>query len=51
MELTFRSLVGRLVRLEPLNAGHKEAVRSLIDADPAAWSIMLVNPVGAGFDD
>ena len=51
MELGFRPLQGRLVRLEPLNAGHKEAVRALIDADSAAWSIMLVNPVGAGFED
>ena len=51
MELSFRPLEGRFVRLEPLNAGHKEAVRALIDADSAAWSIMLVNPVGAGFED
>jgi RimJ/RimL family protein N-acetyltransferase len=50
VELSFRSLKGRFVRLEPLDAGHKDAVRALIDADPAAWSIMLVNPVGAGFE-
>ena len=51
MELSFLPLQGRFVRLEPLNANHKEAVRGLIDVDPAAWSIMLVNPVGAGFED
>ena len=30
---------------------HKEEIRAAIDCDPASWSIMLVNPVGAGFEE
>lgn len=51
MQLGFHPLEGRFVRMEPLAPGHKEEVRSAIDCDPASWSIMLVNPVGAGFEE
>jgi RimJ/RimL family protein N-acetyltransferase len=37
--------------MEPLMPEHKEEVRAAIDCDPASWSIMLVNPVGAGFEE
>ena len=30
---------------------HKEEIRATIDCDPASWSIMLVNPVGEGFEE
>ena len=51
MEMNFRPLQGRFVRLEPLVSSHKAAVRALVDCDPQSWSIMLVNPVGAGFEE
>jgi RimJ/RimL family protein N-acetyltransferase len=31
--------------------GHKEEVQAAIDSDPEAWSILLVNPMGAGFEE
>jgi N-acetyltransferase len=51
MDIGFHPLEGRFVRMEPLMPEHKEEVRTAIDCDPASWSIMLVNPVGAGFDE
>ena len=30
---------------------HKEEVRAAIDCDPTSWSILLVNPIGAGFEE
>ena len=51
MDIPFHPIDGRLVRLEPLMPEHKEEVRSAIDCDPAAWSILLVNPMGAGFEE
>ena len=51
MDIGFHSLEGRFVRMEPLMPEHKEEIRAAIDCDPASWSIMLVNPVGAGFDE
>jgi RimJ/RimL family protein N-acetyltransferase len=51
MEIGFHPLEGRFVRMEPLMPGHKEEIRAAIDCDPASWSIMLVNPVGAGFEE
>jgi RimJ/RimL family protein N-acetyltransferase len=51
MDIGFHPLEGRLVRMEPLLPDHKEEIRAAIDCDPASWSIMLVNPVGAGFDE
>lgn len=50
MEIDFRPLEGRFVRMEPLTPEHREEVRAAIDCDDASWSIMLVNPVGAGFE-
>jgi RimJ/RimL family protein N-acetyltransferase len=50
MEIGFQTLEGRFVRLEPLGSEHKEAIRAAIDCDPTAWSILLVNPMGAGFE-
>jgi N-acetyltransferase len=51
MELGFHPLEGHFVRMEPLMPQHKEEIRAAIDCDPASWSIMLVNPVGAGFEE
>ena len=51
MDIGFHALEGRFVRLEPLALAHKEEVRAALDCDPAAWSILLVNPMGAGFED
>jgi hypothetical protein len=51
MEIGFQTLEGSFVRLEPLKAEHKEEIRVVVDCDPAAWSILLVNPIGAGFED
>ena len=51
MNISFHPLEGRFVRMEPLTPGHKEEVRAAIDCDGASWSIMLVNPVGTGFEE
>ena len=51
MEIAFQTLEGSFVRLEPLQAEHKGEIRAVVDCDPAAWSILLVNPMGAGFED
>jgi N-acetyltransferase len=51
MDIGFGSLEGHFVRMEPLKPEHKEEIRAAIDCEPAAWSIMLVNPVGAGFEE
>lgn len=51
MDIPFLPVEGRLVRIEPLRPEHKEDVRAAIDCDPAAWSILLVNPMGAGFEE
>ena len=51
MDIGFHPLEGQIVRMEPLMPQHKEEVRAAIDCDPTAWSILLVNPVGAGFEE
>ena len=51
MEMRFQTLEGSFVRLEPLEPGHKEDIRAVVDSDPAAWSILLVNPIGDGFEE
>ncbi len=51
MDMVFHPLEGRFVRMEPLIPAHKEEIRAAIDCDPASWSNMLVNPVGAGFEE
>jgi N-acetyltransferase len=51
MNIGFHPLEGRFVRMEPLMPEHKEEIRAAIDCDGASWSIMLVNPVGAGFEE
>jgi RimJ/RimL family protein N-acetyltransferase len=51
MELGFHPLEGHVVRMEPLMPQHKEEIRAAIECDPAPWSIMLVNPAGAGFEE
>ncbi len=51
MDIGFRPIEGRFVRMEPLTPQHKEEIRAAIDCDPASWSIMLVNPVDPGFDE
>jgi RimJ/RimL family protein N-acetyltransferase len=51
MEIGFHPIEGHFVRMEPLVPQHKEEIRAAIDCDPASWSIMLVNPVGAGFEE
>ena len=51
MDIGFHPIEGRCVRMEPLMPQHKEEIRAAVDCDPASWSIMLVNPVGAGFEE
>lgn len=51
MDIGFRPIEGRVVRLEPLMLPHKEEVRAALDCDPVSWSILLVNPMGAGFEE
>ena len=50
MELVFRPLEGRFVRLEPFAPALKEEIRAAIDCDAETWAIMPVNPMGAGFE-
>lgn len=50
MELDFNELVGRHIRLEPFTTHLKEEVRAAIDCDHEIWSIMPINPTGAGFE-
>lgn len=51
MELAFRPLEGRFVRLEPFAPELKSGVRSAIDCDMDSWAIMPINPTGAGFEE
>jgi N-acetyltransferase len=51
VDIPFHPIEGRLVEMEPLMPKHKEEVRAAIDCDPTAWSILLVNPMGAGFGE
>jgi RimJ/RimL family protein N-acetyltransferase len=51
MDIGFHPLEGHFVRMEPLMPRHKEEIRAAIDCDGASWSIMLVNPVGVGFEE
>lgn len=51
MLLKFESLGGRFVRLEPFEPRLKEEVRVAIDCDHEAWTIMPINPTGAGFEE
>ena len=51
MDIPFHPIEGRLVKMEPLTSVHKEEVRAAIDCDPTTWSILLVNPMGAGFEE
>jgi RimJ/RimL family protein N-acetyltransferase len=50
VELDFRPLEGRFVRLEPFAPPLKEDVRTAIDCDAETWAIMPVNPTGKGFE-
>ena len=51
VDIPFHPIEGRLVKMEPLMPKHKEEVRAAIDCDPTAWSVLLVNPMGAGFEE
>jgi RimJ/RimL family protein N-acetyltransferase len=51
MNLAFQPMQRRFVRMEPLVAEHRQDMRAAIDCDPAAWSILLTNPLGAAFDE
>jgi RimJ/RimL family protein N-acetyltransferase len=51
MQISFRPLEGRFVRLEPFTEGLKEEVRLAVDCDPETWAIMPVNPMGNGFEE
>jgi RimJ/RimL family protein N-acetyltransferase len=50
MDLAFRPLQGRFVRLEPFAPELKAEVRAAIDCDPDSWAIMPINPMGEGFE-
>jgi RimJ/RimL family protein N-acetyltransferase len=51
VDIPFHPIEGRFVKMEPLMPEHKEEVRAAIDCDPAAWSVLLVNPTGEGFEE
>jgi RimJ/RimL family protein N-acetyltransferase len=51
MNLIFETLEGASVRLDPVTAADKEALRAALDCDPEGWEIMSVNGCGEGFDD
>ena len=51
VDIPFHPIEGRFVKMEPLVLEHKEEVRIAIDCDSTAWSILLVNPMGAGFEE
>jgi RimJ/RimL family protein N-acetyltransferase len=51
MDIGYHSMAGHFVRMEPLVPQHKEEVRAAVDCDPGAWAILLVNPMGAGFEE
>lgn len=51
MNLEFRQLLGRHVRLEPVAPHHREELRAAVDCDPEAWEIMSINGCGEGFED
>lgn len=46
MEIAYRPLEGRVVRLEPFAPQLKDEVRSAIDCDPNTWAIMPYNGMG-----
>jgi RimJ/RimL family protein N-acetyltransferase len=50
VELPFKPLDGRHVRLEPFVPELKAEVRAAIDCDAETWAIMPVNPMGGGFE-
>jgi N-acetyltransferase len=50
MQLIFKTLEGRFVRLEPFEPRLKEEVRAAVDCDPETWAIMPINPMGEGFE-
>jgi N-acetyltransferase len=50
MNLEFKPLVGRFVRLEPFAEHLKDEVRMAVDCDPTTWAIMPVNLMGEGFE-
>ena len=51
VDIPFHPIEGRFVKMEPLVLEHKEEVRIAIDCDSTAWSILLVNPMGTGFEE
>lgn len=51
MEIGFQALKGRFVHLEPFKPELKDEIRTAVDCDPSAWSILLVNPMGTGFEE
>jgi RimJ/RimL family protein N-acetyltransferase len=50
MDLPFRPLHGRFVRLEPLAPSMKDEMHALVESDAEAWAIMPINPTGEGFE-
>jgi N-acetyltransferase len=51
LQIEPRLLRGRFIQLEPFTAALKEPVRAALDTDDDAWSIMVNNGGGAGFED
>ena len=50
MNIEIRPLEGRYVRLEPIEAKHREPLRAALNCDEEAWEIMSVNGCGEGFE-
>lgn len=51
MNLEFKTLDGRYVRLEPVTPELREELRGAVDCDPESWEIMSTNGCGEGFED
>jgi len=51
MDIQILPLEGRYVRLEPITAELRDALRAAIDCDPESWEIMSTNGCGEGFED
>lgn len=50
MKLEAGTLGGDFVRLKPVRAEHREALRAALDCDPENWDLQLVSAMGSRFD-
>ena len=50
MVIHHRRLLGVVVQLEPLDEGHREETRQLLESDPKVWSLLPTCGVGDHFE-